>query len=535
MDSSTVLIAGAGPTGLTAACDLLASGVGARVVDGATGPAGTSRALGLQPRGQEVLERAGALGDLEQRSNPVRHVVVDLGGHTMVRLRLGQTTKLVTRPGLLVSQAEIEAGLRRRLAQLGGNVEWGREVRDARQDAEGVTVQLSEGSTARCDWLVGCDGAHSRVRKLAGIDFPGVQIIERFLLADVHADLPVARDTVAVWLRGEEMLAAFPLPGRDVWRLMAPATEDTPDELSPEAVVGVLARRLHERTGWSESAVRDAEWTSTFRIHRRLAQRFRQGRMLLAGDAAHIHSPLGGQGMNTGVGDAENLAWKLTLVANDRARPALLDSYEVERRPVASEVLESTSAMTRMVVGESRLARVLRDHVFLPSLNRSTVQRRAWEQASQLKVSYRSGPLARRDWRLFFSRPRPGDRVPDLACRRIDGSATRLHAELGSKWVLLSPRPPTRPAALATQDCVDLAHQRLGAEQVSVLTPTDAQGRHLLLVRPDAHLGWRGNPSAAALEGWLTGALDYGHVSRGRPRPADGHDERVLAAGAVGR
>ncbi len=195
MSACAVLVVGAGPTGLTLACDLLGSGVTVRVVDSAAGPASTSRALGLQSRGVEVLERAGALGDLEQRSNPVRQVAVNLGDHATVQLRLGRRTRLVTRPGLIVSQAEIEANLRRRLTQLGGTVEWGREVLDARQDGEGVTAQLTDRSTIRCEWLVGCDGAHSRVRKLAGIGFPGVQIIERFLLADVHADLPVARDT----------------------------------------------------------------------------------------------------------------------------------------------------------------------------------------------------------------------------------------------------------------------------------------------------------------------------------------------------
>lgn len=532
MESCLVLVAGAGPTGLALACGLLASGVAVRVVDGAAGPASTSRALGLQPRGVEVLERAGALGDLERRSIPVRQVAVDLGGRTTARLRLGQTTKLVPRPGLIVSQAEIEANLRRRLAELGGTVEWGREVLAARQGGEGVTVELHGSGTTRCEWLVGCDGAHSRVRKLAGIGFPGVQLIERFLLADVHVDLPVARDTVSVWLRGAEMLAAFPLPGADLWRLMAPVPDGADQDLSAQAALDLLVGRLQERSGWPACAVGAAEWTSTFRIHRRLAERFRQGRVLLAGDAAHIHSPVGGQGLNTGLGDAENLAWKLALVAHERAAMALLDSYEAERRPIAAEVLESTSAMTRIVLGESRLARVLRNRVFVPSLNSPLVQRVIWEQASQLKVSYRTGPLAVRSDRLLPG-PRPGDRVPNLACRRPDGRPTHLHAELGSRWVLLTPPPSTPQAACATQGCVELTRQRLGPDRVTVLTPTPALGRHLLLVRPDAHLGWRGHPSTAALDGWLTGVLDDGRVSCGRFRPGGGHRQRTGTAGAV--
>lgn len=525
-----MVVAGAGPTGLVLACDLLASGVAVLVADIAAGPANTSRALGLQPRGVEVLERAGALHDLEHHGLPVRQVAVDLGGETTARLRLGATTKLVRRPGLLVSQAEIEARLRRRLAELGGSVNWRRGVLDACQDTEGVIVELGDGSKARCQWLVGCDGAHSQVRKVAGIRFPGVQIIERFLLADVHADLPVARDTASVWLRGDEILAAFPLPGADLWRLMAPAPDEVPDEMSAQDVLAVLTRRLHERTGWPASAVRSAEWTSTFRIHRRLAERFREDRILLAGDAAHIHSPLGGQGLNTGVGDAENLAWKLALVAHHRAAPALLDTYEAERRPIAAEVLETTSALTRMALGDSRLARVVRDRVFVPSLNFRLVQQLIWEQASQLKVSYRRGPLARKMRWPVVTGPRAGDRVPDVICRRPDGSPARLHAELGRRWVLVVPSSPSRRTARAAEACVDVAGGRLGADLLTVLTSTGARRSQLMLVRPDGHLGWRGM-STADLDEWLTGMLGHGNASTGR-LSGDAGDRQAAHAGA---
>lgn len=505
--SCEVVIAGAGPTGLTLACNLLASGVSVRLVDKARGPAITSRALGLMPRGVEVLDRAGALGDLEQRANPIRQVVVDLGGRQAAYLRMSQPTKLVTRPGLLISQAEIEGSLRRRLAELGGAVEWGAEVLHAGQDAEGVRVQLSDGRTVPCHWIVGCDGAHSRVRTLAGISFPGVPIIERFLLADVHADLPVPRDSAAVWLHGVGMLGAFPLPGKDLWRLMAPAPDNAGDVRSAQEVQNLLTHILHERSGCPLSAVHGSEWTSTFRIHRRLANRFRQGRMLVAGDAAHIHSPTGGQGMNTGVGDAENLAWKLSLVVHGHADPALLDSYEAERRPIATEVLRSTSALTEMVLGDTRLARVLRDHVFVRSLNLPLVQRLIWESASQLKISYRRGPLAGTAGWPFRTGPLQGDRVPDLPCLRLDGTTTRLHAELGGHWALLTPSSiPTQVA----QACVDRARDRLGAATVTVLNPPAARLAQVVLVRPDGHAGWCGQPSPTALDAWLTGILRHG-------------------------
>ncbi|HEX4247068.1 MAG TPA: FAD-dependent monooxygenase [Pseudonocardia sp.] len=199
MGSDDVLVVGAGPTGLVLACGLRAAGVRVRVVDAAPGPATTSRALGLQPRGVEVLDRIGALGDLPGRALAVQQLVIAVAGRELCRLRVGQRTRLGGHPGLLISQAEIEGALRARLAELGGQVEWGRAVRAVEQDAGGVTVLFAGGvdpAEARVRWLVGCDGAHSSVRKAVGIGFPGVPLVERFLLADVHAELDRPRDTV---------------------------------------------------------------------------------------------------------------------------------------------------------------------------------------------------------------------------------------------------------------------------------------------------------------------------------------------------
>ncbi|AQT75615.1 FAD-dependent monooxygenase [Streptomyces sp. fd1-xmd] len=477
MRSPTVAVVGAGPTGLAAACGLRAAGVFVRVLDRAAGPAATSRALGLQPRGAEVLDRLGALGDLPERSVHIAHVVTHVDGRPLARLRVGQRTKLVTRPGLLMSQAEVEARLRDRLAGLGVDVEWGRELLDVRQESDRVVLSLGDGEE-QADWLLGCDGAHSRVRKAAGIGFPGVPVVERFLLADVTARLPIPADTVAVWLRGDTMLGAFPLPGQDVWRLMAPAPAGSADD-----PVETLTELLRREAGMARSAVREILWTSTFRIHRRLASSYRHGRILLAGDAAHIHSPFGGQGMNTGLGDAENLAWKLALVAAGRSSDSLLDTYEAERRPIAREVLASTTAMTGMLLGRTAWARAMRDHVLVPLLDRPAVQRRLWEKSSQLTLTYRKGPLGT-GGQLPRSAPRPGDRVPDRACVRQDGTPARLYEELRTGWALLT--PAAVPAALEA-----VAVRHLGVGGLTTLT-TPESGQHGLLVRPDAHLAWRG-------------------------------------------
>jgi 4,5-epoxidase len=458
----SVLVVGAGPTGLALACGLLAGGAQVRIVDAAAGPATTSRALGLQPRGIEVLDRLGALGALPDRGVAVREVVINVDGTEITRLRVGGATKLVTRPGVMMSQAEVEGQLRHRLAELGGRVEWRHEV---------TTPGDHDG------WIVGCDGAHSRVRKLAGIGFPGVPLIERFLVADVHAELPLDRQAVSTWLHGDQMFALFPLPGADLWRILVPE----PEGAAADDRHALLLRLLTERTGLPASLVTGFEWTSAFRIHRRLADTYRAGRVLLAGDAAHIHSPFGGQGMNTGLGDAENLAWKLALVDTGRADERLLDTYEAERRPIATEVLGNTSSMTRLMLGRNPLERLVRDHLVVPLMNRGFVQRLIAEASSQLRVSYRRGPLGSGHPRIGRG-PHAGDRVAGLPLAGMRG-----------RWAVLT----------SADAAVRAAESRLGAGMVLAL-PSSA-GADTLLVRPDGHLACRGG--AGRITRWLDETL----------------------------
>ncbi|MFE2752334.1 FAD-dependent oxidoreductase [Actinosynnema sp. NPDC059335] len=462
----SVVVVGAGPTGLATACALRARGVAVRVVDAAPGPATTSRALGLQPRGSEVLERLGALGDLPERSIGIRRVAVHVDGRRSGELRVGRPTALVRRPGLLVSQAEVEAALRTRLAALGGRVEWATAVTGLDLREHGVTLSTSAGPVP-ADWVVGCDGAHSAVRKASGIGFPGVPLVEGFVLGDVRTELPLSRDSVGVWVRGGEVFAAFPLPD-GVWRFMAPA----PGTEVP-GIPDFLTRAAHRHAG---VRVRPADvwlWTSVFRIHRRLAETYRRGRVLLAGDAAHIHSPFGGQGMNTGLSDAENLAWRLALVASGRAGDRLLDGYQVERRPVAEEVLGTTSGLTGLVLGESPLARLVRDRVLFPLMGLPPVEKRIWERASQLTTSYARSRFGRR--------PRVGDRVPEFAVTDRFG------------WTVAAPRGGSC-AAVARDVLGDVRH---------VHRDGDA-----LLVRPDGHLAWRGKPEPDVLRRALAVMLD---------------------------
>jgi 4,5-epoxidase len=480
MRTTDVIVVGGGPTGLAAACALADAGVSVRVIDRSDGPAPTSRANILHARGVEVLLRIGALGDIRERALEPMGMRMHARGRPLATMRFAPDERESVQ-ALFVSQAAIEEELRRRAGELGVEVEWGTEVAGATQDADGVTVQPTGGAPVRVGWLVGCDGARSIVRDVAGIDFPGVPVVEQFLLADVHLDWARDRSMSIGWFHRDGVLLAIPMRDTggagDLWRLMA----DVPpadQRLDADQIVARFERLLGERAGEATVRIRDAVWTSVFRIQHRLASTYRRGRILLAGDAAHIHSPIGGQGMNTGIGDAENLAWKLALVLHGRAGVDLLDTYTAERRPLAAEVLRTTTANTRILVAEGHVARFVRDRLFVPLLNLPAVQRQASRTASQLGVTYRRGPLGGRG-----RPPRPGDRVPDRACTRADGTPTRLLAELGPAWVALG------PSGALVQDMAAAARQHVG----DAVAPLVADVPDTWLIRPDGHLLWRGD------------------------------------------
>lgn len=501
MDSWDVLVIGAGPAGLTLACGLRAHGVSVRVMDRATEPASTSRANILHARGVEVLDRLGALGDLAADAVTALTITTYAGGRPISRMRFGDTGLGTSSPALFVSQAAIEAQLRRRLTELDGSVEWNTAIVDAEQDNNGVTVTLHDGHTIRARWLAGCDGAHSTVRKIAGIGFPGAPVADQWLLADVHMDWAMDRSGSHGWLHPDGIFGALPMhhfgSGEDVWRLMAYLPGVTEHKLDDQHVLDQFRQLTPQRTGRADARIRDAVWTSVFRIHRRLADSYRAGRILLVGDAAHIHSPLGGQGMLTGVGDAENLAWKLALVVHGHAGEPLLDTYQAERRPLATGVLRRTSANTRLQVGEGWFVRRLRERIVVPLLNRPAVQRWATRLASQLWVTYRRGPLGSS---RFGPKPQPGDRVTDLKCQRANGTATRLYAELGGHWALITPGTTSEP------EIPKWLHDRL-----TVLTPVHSE-KDSLLIRPDGHLAWRGDLSSNGLRHWSNTATAKGRT-----------------------
>jgi len=355
-----VLIVGAGPTGLTLATALAARGVRARVIDRQGAGDNTSRAAVVHARTLEVLEPLGVSPTLVACGLQARRFTIRDRDRVLVPIAFD---RLPTRYPytLMVSQAVTEQVLLERFTQLGGTVTRPRTLVDLSHDAAGVSVTLDDGSRLRSRYVVGCDGMHSAVRERVGIPFSGGSYGESFVLADVHLSGAVPSDEVTLYFSPAGMMVVAPLPG-GVHRIVAPV-DAAPEHPSADYVQTLLDTRGPQR---ERALVQGIVWGSRFRVHHRVADTYRAGRVALAGDAAHVHSPAGGQGMNVGILDAMRLAD--ALVRSLAGDAAALDAYGAERRPVAQQVLAMADAMTRMATVRPAL-RALRN-LLLRALSR---------------------------------------------------------------------------------------------------------------------------------------------------------------------
>ncbi len=358
-ERTDVLIVGAGPTGLSLACALAARGVAFVILDRAAEGGNTSRAAVVHARTLEVLEEIGASQKLVRRGVVVPRFTVRDRDRTLLTIPFDglPTTYPYT---LMVPQSITEQVLHERLVALGGSVYREHAVTGVEADTDGVTAAVSSpGGTAtqiRARYGVGCDGMHSVVREQTGIGFTGARYAQSFVLADVHMDWPLSRDEVQLFFSPGGLVVVAPLP-EDRYRVVA-----TLDHAPEHPGVDDVQALLDARGPTTEPAtVRALVWSSRFSVHHRLADAYRRGPIFLAGDAAHVHSPAGGQGMNTGIQDAVALAGILADVLADRADEAHLDSYQATRRPVAVEIVSTTHRITRAATARHPVARALRN------------------------------------------------------------------------------------------------------------------------------------------------------------------------------
>jgi 2-polyprenyl-6-methoxyphenol hydroxylase-like FAD-dependent oxidoreductase len=353
--NTEVLIVGAGPVGLSLAASLQASGVDAVLVDKAPDIPNTSRAAVIHARTLEVLHRIDVSDELIRRGVIVPRFTVRDRDRALLTIDFDglPTPHPYT---LMLPQNITEGVLTRRLGELGGRVHRPYELARLEQAGDGATATMLGGETVRASYVVGADGMHSAVRAQAGIGFAGDVYGQSFVLADVHLDWGFEDNEVMLYFAPAGLLVVAPLPGGR-HRIVA-TTDVAPEHADRDHLQALLDTRGPQK--WP-ALVKDVVWSSRFRVHHRLADRYREGRILLAGDAAHVHSPAGGQGMNTGVQDAVALAARLAGVLRDGADVRSLDAYEAERRPVAAGVLAFTDRMTRMATVDHSVARGVRN------------------------------------------------------------------------------------------------------------------------------------------------------------------------------
>ncbi|WP_062988510.1 FAD-dependent oxidoreductase [Nocardia anaemiae] len=386
-ETTSVVIVGAGPAGLTTAITLADAGIEFVLLDRLAEGANTSRAAVVHARTLEVLREMGIAEELVDRGIVVPTFRVLDGNRTLATVAFGGLPTAYPYT-LMVPQDTTEAVLLARLRKAGGDVHRPYRITEVVDENDGVTVEYVDGSgetgTIRADYVVGADGMHSVVREQAGIGFTGETYPESFVLADVRMDWPIARDEVALHLSPEGVTVVAPLPDDtdpNRYRVVA-----TVDEAPEHPTIEDIQTILDTRGPGGSVKVREVLWSSRFRVHHRVADHYRAGRLLLAGDAAHVHSPAGGQGMNTGIQDAAFLGLLLARVVNGEP-DNVLDTYESTRRPVALGVVAFTDRMTKMATLRPLPARVVRNTVM-------TVATRI--PAVRNKLAFRLAELANR-------------------------------------------------------------------------------------------------------------------------------------------
>jgi 2-polyprenyl-6-methoxyphenol hydroxylase-like FAD-dependent oxidoreductase len=399
IENAEVLIVGAGPTGLVLALWLTHFGVRVRIIDKTAEPGTTSRALAVQGRTLEFYHQIGLADAVVSRGRKIGAVSLWVAGKRKTRVVFGEFgSNLSPFPFALdFPQDEHERLLIDHLAAAGVHVERQTELVSFDLAADRVIARLKkpDGSeTCEAPYIAGCDGAHSVVREALGVGFPGGIYSHLFYVADVNGSGPVMNGDVHVGLDRSEFLAVFPMKGEGRARLVGTVREESNRQRDRLDWEDVNKRVI----GWMSIEVTRVNWFSTYRVHHRVADHFRQGRAFLLGDAGHIHSPVGGQGMNTGIGDAVNLAWKVAAVLRGRADASLLESYEPERIAFARRLVATTDQAFIAVTSPGLIARVVRLDIVpivLPALFKcNAVRRYMFRTVSQSVVNYRDSSLS---------------------------------------------------------------------------------------------------------------------------------------------
>ncbi|HEX6967289.1 MAG TPA: FAD-dependent monooxygenase [Micromonosporaceae bacterium] len=483
-----VLVVGGGPTGLTAACEAIRHGLTVRIIDRKERRSTFSKALVVHARTLEVLETMGVVDDVLAEGTRFAALNVHTGSHgrrvrvDMLGLPWGDTAYPYW---LSIPQYETERVLETHLNRLGGEVEWLTRFEKLIDHGDHVEalIQRPDGGyeTLRARWVIGCDGGRSRVREQAGMRLDRSADGATFILADVRTTARLTEDEGHVFLAPAGLLLIVPMPEPTRWRIIAHVPAPPPDT-AIDITAAYLDELIRERAG-IEFGSHDVTWESQFNLSHGLVDRYRRGRVFVAGDAAHVHSPVGGQGLNTGVQDVHNLLWKIAAVRRSGESPSgqrLLDSYEAERRPVAQAMVRATARATGLLTTRGSARRVLGAVVPL-ILGRPGVQARLGRGVGMLEIAYRGGPLAAADTLAGKRMPNPRLRDGGRLHRRLDPLVHTWVVHRRPGGPALDPDDP-RLAGLPVVQLPDAAF----AEPVRGLP-------RVTLVRPDRYVAAAGN------------------------------------------
>ncbi len=492
-----VVIIGAGPTGLSLACQLIRYGVDFVIVERNTGVTPFSKALGVHARTLEIYEQLGLSQKAIERGAIAGKARMLEGGEVRGEVDLSNIGHgLSAYPYMLVlEQNKNEQLLYEYLQSHGGNVLWQTELESFSQTDRNVTARVknADGATQQIEakYLVGCDGPKSPVRHALGLSFEGSTFERLFYVADVQIDWAYGHDALQVCLSRNSVVAFFPMRGERRYRIVGAFPEGT-DKEEGETLYEEIEQRIREEAEMALE-ISHVNWFSTYKVHTRHVSKFSEGRCFLAGDSAHIHTPAGGQGMNTGIQDAYNLAWKLAFVLDNSADERILESYNEERLENAKRLLSTTDRMFNLTAGSDWLLSLIRTTIFPPLakylLGLDVVKKSFFRMISQIAINYREGSLSRHGVTEDFD-IKAGDRMPYFL---IDGQS--IYDTLHEPKFHLLTFSDGESDYRQTRDEIESAYAHLIDYHIIPLYPHVAEvfgtkQSFSVLLRPDNYIGF---------------------------------------------